>query len=304
MEFCGIESYFRRESSVKKVKSKKNCFILFALISIYLLFRYRKIIVAIISGYYFAANLILGKVLLNAIIICIGSLLSIFVCWIVGKYRDKKIMNVGGPFSNRHPRLNMVIGLALVVIIGTVCFVATYYIFLYLGRKINALVDWVSNMASKMEAVVIVVFITGAVSIVGVIISSIVAKIIDYRKSRQDYLARKREILYGEFVEMIYKIQQNIKNSGSYTEEMMQKDLSKFSRQITLWGSFKVVKKWVQFRENGSKPDAGIDNLFLMEEIMNEMRKDLGLKKVKKGNLLAFFVNYIKEVLKFKKGIK
>lgn len=60
----------------------------------------------------------------------------------------------------------------------------------------------------------------------------------------------------------------------------------------------------MQFRENGSKPDAGIDNLFLMEEIMNEMRKDLGLKKVKKGNLLAFFVNYIKEVLKFKKGIK
>ncbi len=236
--------------------------------------------------------------MLNAIIICIGSLLSIFVCWIVGKYRDKKIMNVGGPFSNRHPRLNMVIGLALVVIIGTICFVVAYYTFFYLGRKINALVDWASNMASKMEAVVIVAFITGTVSIVGVIISSIVAKIIDYRKSRQDYLARKREIPYGEFVEMIYKIQQNIKNNGSYTEEMMLEDLSRFSRQITLWGSSNVVQKWVKFRENGAKPDAGTDNLFLMEEIMNEMRKDLGLKKVKKGNLLAFFVNDIKEVLK------
>lgn len=50
---------------------------------------------------------------------------------------------------------------------------------------------------------------------------------------------------------MICKIQQNIKNSGSYTEE-----------------------------------------------IMNGMRKDLGVKKVKKGNGLAFFVNDIKEVLK------
>ena len=100
---------------------------------------------------------------------------------------------------------------------------------------------------------------------------------------------------------MIYKIQQNIKNSGSYTEEMMLEDLSKFSRQITLWGSSKVVKKWVKFRENGPKPDMGTDNLFLMEEIMNEMRKDLGLKKVKKGNLLAFFVNDIKEVIKIKK---
>ena len=44
-----------------------------------------------------------------------------------------------------------------------------------------------------------------------------------------------------------------------------------------------------------------MDNLFLMEEIMNEMRKDLGLRRVKKGNLLAFFVNDIKEVLKAKK---
>ena len=40
------------------------------------------------------------------------------------------------------------------------------------------------------------------------------------------------------------------------------------------------------------------DNLFLMEDIMNEMRKDLGMKKVKKGNLLAFFVNDIKSILK------
>ena len=39
-------------------------------------------------------------------------------------------------------------------------------------------------------------------------------------------------------------------------------------------------------------------NLFLMEDIMNEMRKDLGMKKVKKGNLLAFFVNDIKSILK------
>jgi len=167
--------------------------------------------------------------------------------------------------------------------------------FLYLGRRISEFVDWVSDMASKMEAVVIVAFITGMVSIIGVIISSIVAEIIDYRKSRQDYLARKREVSYGEFVEMIYKIQQNVKNPGSYTEEKMLEDLSKFSKQITLWSSSEVVNKWVQFRENGAKPDAGTDNLLLMEEIINEMRKDLWLKKVKKGNLLAFFVNDIKK---------
>lgn len=286
---------------LRKQKIKKICFISFALILICFLAKYRKIITIIISRNYFAVNLNLEKVLLNAIIICITSLLSILVCWIIGKYKDKNIINVGETFANRHPRLNLIISLALIVIIGTICFVIAYYTFLYLGRKINALADWVSNMASKMEAVVIVAFITGTVSIVGVIISSIVAKIIDYKKSRQEYLARKREIPYGEFVEMIYKIQQNIKNSGSYTEEMILEDLSRFSRQITLWGSSKVVQKWVKFRENGANPDADTANLFLMEEIMNEMRRDLGLKKVKKGNLLAFFVKDIKEILKVKK---
>lgn len=154
------------------------------------------------------------------------------------------------------------------------------------------------KMASKMDAVVIVALITGTVSIIGVIISSIVAKIIDYKKSRQEYLAKKREIPYGEFVEMIYKVQGNIKSEGSYTEKMMMDDLSKFSKQITLWGSSRVVNKWVKFREEGANPNAKSDNLFLMEDIMNEMRKDLGMKKVKKGNLLAFFVNDIKSILK------
>ncbi len=119
---------------LRKQKIKKICFILFTLILICFLFKYRKIIAIVISRYYFAVNLIIG------------------------------------------------------IIIGTICFVVAYYTFLYLGRIINALVDWVSNMASKMDAVVIVAFITGTVSIVGVIISSVVAKIIDYRKSRQDYM--------------------------------------------------------------------------------------------------------------------
>ena len=78
----------------------------------------------------------------------------------------------------------------------------------------------------------------------------------------------------------------------------MKDDLSKFSKQITLWGSSNVVNKWVQFRENGSTPEFASKNLLVLEDIMNEMRKDLGLKKVKKGNLLAFFINDIKEVMR------
>lgn len=108
--------------------------------------------------------------------------------------------------------------------------------------------------------------------------------------------ARTPEHLMGKI--MSYKIQQNSKKPNSYTEAQMLADLSVFSKQITLWGSSKVVKKWVQFRENSANPELARKNLLVLEDIINEMRKDLGLKRTKKGNLLAFFVNDIKQAIK------
>lgn len=202
------------------------------------------------------------------------------------------------PFSERHPRINFLLGLIILIVIVVI---SGYLIWMILSMIVNVgeqAIALLKKVATSMDAVVIVALITGCVSIIGFIINSIVSKIIEYRKNRQDYLAKKREIPYGEFVEMIYKVQQNSKQKGSYTEKQMIEDLSRFSRQITLWGSKRVVKKWVKFRENGANPEAAHDNLFLMEEIMNDMRKDLGLKKVKKGELLSFFVNDVKSAMK------
>ena len=176
---------------------------------------------------------------------------------------------------------------------------AIIYWFLQTAKSaITVAAEWLASLASKLDAVIIVALITGCVSIVGVLISSIIAKRIDYKRSRQEYLAKKREEPYGQFVDMIYKIQQNAKKPNSYTEAQMLADLSVFSKQITLWGSSKVVRKWVQFRENSANPDLARKNLLILEDIMNEMRKDLGLKRTKKGNLLAFFVNDIKQAIK------
>lgn len=201
-------------------------------------------------------------------------------------------------FAEKHPRLNFLLGLFLILLLAAVSGLTVYIAGKYTVDGIRTAVDWLASLASKLDAVVIVSLITGSVSIIGVLISSIIAKRIEYKKSRQEYLAKKREEPYGQFVDMVYKIQQNTKKPNSYTEAQMLTDLSKFSRQITLWGSARVVNKWVKFRENSSNPGLAQKNLLLMEEIMNEMRKDLGLKKVKKGNLLAFFINDIKSALK------
>ena len=200
-------------------------------------------------------------------------------------------------FGEKHPKLNLMFSFAIVIFTGFLFIKGVDYVLSWLSVIIDDAITFLSKVVSKLDAVVIVALITGAVSIVGVIISSVVSKIIDYQKSRKEYLAHKREVPYVQFIDMVYKIQYNSKNPGAYTNERMLEDVSKFSRELTLWGSPAVVKKWVKFRENGANPDAAFDNLFVLEDIMNEMRKDMGLKKMPKGNLLAFFINDIKEAM-------
>lgn len=197
-------------------------------------------------------------------------------------------------FAKKHPRLNLLLGFILLLVLIAIAVFSILAIFKYIGAGIK----WLSSLASNVDAVIIVALITGGVSITGVLISSIVAKRIDYVRNRQEYLAKKREDPYGQFVDMIYEMQKSIKNENAYTQEQMIEDVSKFSRQITLWGSSKVITKWVEFREKSQNPKFAQQNLLLLEDIMNEMRKDLGLKKTKKGNLLAFFINDIRTAMK------
>lgn len=198
------------------------------------------------------------------------------------------------PFLEKYPKLNLLIGFLLIAIF----LLSILGLGIWVGKSLADIISWLAGMVSKLDAVIIVALITGTLSLIGVIINSVVSKIIDHKKSRQEYLAQKREESYGQFVDMVYKIQKNGKEPGSYGEKEMIEDLSRFSKEITLWGSPKVVEKWVEFRECKVDPNGPPENLLILEEIMNEMRKDLGLKKVKKGNLLAFFINDIKDAIK------
>lgn len=199
-------------------------------------------------------------------------------------------------FLQRHPRLNTLLALLILIIIGIFIYYAITFMFSGLAKVMN----WIKEFSSNTDAVLVVGMLTAGVSIFSVFMTSIIAKYIDARRQRREYLAQKRELPYAQFIDMVYKIQRNVRQANSYTEKEMLEDISKFSQQLTLWGSPKVVDKWVQFRENSINPDEARNNLFILEEVMNEMRKDMGLKKTQKGNLLAFFVNDIKKELQKK----
>lgn len=199
-------------------------------------------------------------------------------------------------FLQRHPRLNTLLALLILIIIGIFIYYAITFMFSCLAKVMN----WIKEFSSNTDAVLVVGMLTAGVSIFSVFMTSIIAKYIDARRQRREYLAQKRELPYAQFIDMVYKIQRNVRQANSYTEKEMLEDISKFSQQLTLWGSPKVVDKWIQFRENSMNPDEARNNLFILEEVMNEMRKDMGLKKTQKGNLLAFFVNDIKKELQKK----
>ena len=201
------------------------------------------------------------------------------------------------PFAEKHPRWNFFIGLLLFfgMIAGAITIV--YYVVKFISHIVSSFVDWISTVATTLDAVVIVALITGAVSIVGVIISSIVAKSLEYRKARREYLAQKREKPYSDFVAMYYKILMSKKLGEEYSQEEMLKDMTAFSQELTLWGSNKVVRLWVDYRTKATQLN-GVDNLFQYEKILYEIRKDMGFRKMKKGTLLKFVVNDLDESLK------
>ncbi|MCM1221015.1 MAG: hypothetical protein NC548_41675 [Lachnospiraceae bacterium] len=75
--------------------------------------------------------------------------------------------------------------------------------------------------------------------------------------------------------------------------------MSDFSKGLTLWGSNRVVKKWLKYRKAALEGMSPKNTLFLLEDIIYEIRKDVGQrKKLGKGDMLSIFINDIETVIK------
>ncbi|NQG97722.1 hypothetical protein HO675_06420 [Streptococcus suis] len=160
----------------------------------------------------------------------------------------------------------------------------------------NKVIKYLENMTSSLDAVILVALITGSISL----LNSFYSRYSDNRNKRREYLSTKREEPYSDFVKLVYKISQNGKGGFIYDSEEMIKDINDFNSKLTLWGSPKVVKKWNAFRMNSLETGEQTDPqniLIAMEEVMNEMRKDLGVKSVKVGELLSFFINDVENLI-------
>lgn len=178
--------------------------------------------------------------------------------------------------------LNISLGLIIIVVI--------IYVSLIVIMKFIDFMITVISIMSNYDAVILVALLTGFLSILGIIIS----KFLEYRQKKQLYLYEKKEKAYASFIKMVYKMQECIKKGEDYSDKDMLEDVLNFSKELTLWGSNKVIKKWIEFRNTDySNPENYNNVLYNLEDIIIEIRKDMGHKKfgLNKGDILSFFIN-------------
>lgn len=185
---------------------------------------------------------------------------------------------------------NIIMNILLLLLLLIDILLAGKWLYTYLPIIYSYIMDYLINIATSIDVVILVAIITGFASIV----TSSVTGIVETKNKRREYLSAKREEPYREFIELFNKLLNNGKNDYEYSTEEMIKDINDFNSKLTLWGSPKVVKKWNEYRyktldkEQNVKPE---ETLYLLEEVMNQMRKDLGVKSVGKKNLLSIFIN-------------
>ena len=195
--------------------------------------------------------------------------LIILVFWLI-------IVIIAGIVKNKDNMLVNGIGVVLTIalIIVTIMLLMKYIpiFFLYLTK-----------MASKLDAVVIVALITGTLTV----ISSALSKFLEYRQDNIRYLVSKREKSYLRFIEMIYKKLSSGLDNSQYDHKDFVKDFYAICGELTLWGSKSVVNK-IFLLCGKINDDESISKI--IDDIMNEMRKDLGVGKTANGKILDLII--------------
>lgn len=216
------------------------------------------------------------------------------------KNKNGNTINEEIRFAQKHPRINFLIFLILSAIMLLIVVWLILFAFNVLGNGVEQLVVFLKRFVSTTDKVIIVAMITGTVSIIGVVFTSVIAKIIDYRYNVKKYLYDKREVPYEQFISMIYTIMEDVKKpeKARMTDLEMTKKVAEFSKGLTLWGSNKVVKKWLKYRKASLSNPNSERLLLLLEDIIYEIRRDVGQRrKLGKGDMLSFFINDIEKIV-------
>ena len=161
------------------------------------------------------------------------------------KYELKYNEYNDGPNLKEFP----IITIFIVLSIGYLCKLVLQVIYQIFEANVIPLFEVISSL----DAVIIVAILTGFLTM----ITQFGAKYLDGKSIRKQYLSEKRVYSYSKMVDMVYKMQKK-----EYKQEEMIKDLTEFSKEITLWGSKALVTKWSKFRISAINKPEDYQNIY------------------------------------------
>ncbi|USR79025.1 hypothetical protein [Arcanobacterium pinnipediorum] len=166
------------------------------------------------------------------------------------------------------------------------------------GKVLFMVLEKVPELLSKFSALdtaIIVALITGTISTITYVVGNIVNNVME----KNSYLREKRKEPYYRLISMFYDVQAAHKEERDMTQKELVEILNTFSKELTLWGSSKAINLWGKWRVQVGEGEASPEQtLFGMEEVMIQLRRDMGMRRgVKRGDLLRLFINNIDEFI-------
>ena len=199
--------------------------------------------------------------------------------------------------SKKAENKNLIAGLIVILIVIFVIYMLAVELMRLVPRIIDSTREFLDGMTT-LDAAINVALISGAVAVVGIVVNSVVQirlKKLEFKYARSEKMESAYQKLVDMYFVLIPKMGDKVKNKS--VEAQFQKAFDDFNRSVVMYGSNKVIKKWIKVRgltldENPKK------RLFLMEEVLYEIRRDLGFKKgfMRKADLLKLNINDVESL--------
>jgi hypothetical protein len=154
-----------------------------------------------------------------------------------------------------------------------------------------------TNIKSDISVAIVAASATITVSIVSLVIS----KVMETRATIIQELRAKKVPIYEELISTMFKFQFAEKLGE---ERMSEAELIRFfanlTEKLTIWGSDGIIRAFSDSRLASSRIANPEDILFIYENLLLEIRKDLGHKNknLKRGTILSLFINDIEQYLR------
>lgn len=158
--------------------------------------------------------------------------------------------------------------------------------------------EYLAISIDGLDPNIVAAIITAFVSFLAVIVTTVINSFLERRATRREQLVQHRERPYSKFVNLFSNMCIRDAKGKGMSQEKLADNIGELTEDFILWSSDDVIKKWGRWRTTADAPIPPEDRLFSLEEIMFQMRKDLGHKDhFARGDILRLYINDIDETL-------